>query len=126
MDLENRTWTIILCAHVCSYVCVFVCICGESFALGPRFLAVEKHHGTFGGYHRPIFEPAESIELFQKRDIPHVQDVLNCTEFQKAHRAFKPICGSTDPRLRTFSQHTMLRHSSLLSETISIWVIFMK
>ena len=57
MDLESRTWTIILYAHVCSYVCVFVCICGEGFR-GPRSLAVEKHHGTFGGYHRPIFEPA--------------------------------------------------------------------
>lgn len=102
MDLENRTWTIILRAHVCSYVCVFVCICGEGF-LGPRSLAVEKHHGTFGGYHRPIFEPAESIEPFSQKISVHVQDVLNCTEFQKAHRAFKTHLWLHRPEVKNLS-----------------------
>jgi len=77
MDLESSTWARILCAHVCSYVCVFVCICGKGF-LGLCSLPVEKHHGNFGGYHRPSFESAESIEPFSQKIAVHVQDILHC------------------------------------------------
>lgn len=88
MDIESRTWTRMVCTHVCSYVCVFVCVRGEGF-LGPRSLPVEKHHRTFGGYHRPIFESAESIEPFSQKIPVRVQDILHCTEFQRVHRVFK-------------------------------------
>ena len=102
MDLESSTWARILCAHVCSYVCVFVCICGKGF-LGLCSLPVEKHHGNFGGYHRPSFESAESIEPFSQKIAVHAQDILHCTEFQRAHRVFKTHLWLHRPKVKNSS-----------------------
>lgn len=75
-----------MCVHMFVFLCVYVV---KGF-LGPRSLAVEKHHGTFGGLStRPIFEPAESIEPFTEDICTCTGHFLHYTEFQKAHRAFK-------------------------------------